>query len=428
MLVGQALREFRQVKNRARPALDSLITKNTNTQFLEPDQIPKNFVVEFRNDYDIHQVFKVVSSKIYHESKSFDILETKIRILRVQRSDARSLNECKDIDREIVKLENTIVEYANPARLQKFTEDAQILLTEYGKIPKPVIELDIMKGMKRSYRPDENDIARIGIIMQFIELCSKYIKIDCICSGYTKRDAELHCECCDTDISQIPASDDHRVICTCCGAENAASKIIYRGDAESSHVANINPKHRGYDNISNFKKALYRYLGRIKPKVDMVKLTQALDEYFSDCGLPIGAKVYEKPLDIRGHREDTSVSVMIDAFKAINYTQCYEDINYIMNQYWGWELPVLAPGLEDIILNDYRKTQKVWNKMPDSDKGRKSSIAAQYRLFKHLQLRGHICYSTDFKMPQPDSIQAYEKIWQKMCEECGDPDIYFIPT
>ena len=118
---------------------------------------------------------------------------------------------------------------------------------------------------------------------------------------------------------------------------------------------------------------------------------------------------------------------MLDALLETGYSGCYEDINYIMNQYWGWDLPDVS-HLEDLILSDYAKTQKVWKNMSELEKGRKSSISTQYRLYRHLQLRGHMCHPDEFKLPQPTSIRTYDNIWKILCDRCPDPEIYYIDT
>jgi hypothetical protein len=141
--------------------------------------------------------------------------------------------------------------------------------------------------------------------------------------------------------------------------------------------------------------------------------------------MPTGEQVRALPLNERGRRGDTDHKMLYDALSATGYSEFYEDANLIGNIYWGWPLPDVR-HLERLIQTDYERTQRVYNTLP---KERVSSLGTQYRLFKHLQLRSHPCTKDEFKIAEmQESLELHESTWQKMCEGCNDPYIYFIPT
>ena len=68
-------------------------------------------------------------------------------------------------------------------------------------------------------------------------------------------------------------------------------------------------------------------------------------------------------------------------------------------------------------MDDYRTAQQVYDQIP---KERKSCLNTQYRLFKHLQRRGHICKFEDFKVVKTrDILEYHDDTWRIICEQIG---------
>lgn len=402
-----------------------LLREGTHSKYLEPEQIRDSLNIEFCNDYDLAKLRMLAASKIYHEAKSVPKLEQEINNCKEKLENFITPNERRDIENQIAELTKRCTLFSEPNRLADFERQAASLLSEYAKIPPPRNVVDIMNGGERIYHPDDNDIRRISVITEFFQLVNPIIRINHNCTGYTARDIVQYCNGCGC-ILNVNRGDIH-IICNECGSQNYATiKAAARSSESEKKYKSKRRGGRSYEDITNFKKALLRYMCVTVPKVDLEELSLALDNHFTNLGRGHREFVNHYELDARGQRPGTSIGMMIDALMATNYSDFYKDVRYIAHYYWGWERPNIS-HLEDTILSDYRKTQKVWSEMSDTEKGRKSSMSVEYRLLKHLQLRGHICYVSDFKMPQTDSIQTYETLWKTMCELCDDPEIYFKP-
>ncbi len=105
------------------------------------------------------------------------------------------------------------------------------------------------------------------------------------------------------------------------------------------------------------------------------------------------------------------------------FNKYYKHADLIGMLYWEWQQPQIS-HLETKFLDMYHKTQAVFNRL---EKTRKSSISTQLRLYHQLELLGHVCQITEFKIPKGTAgIVEQEELWRRMCEEAGDPEIYYI--
>jgi hypothetical protein len=87
-------------------------------------------------------------------------------------------------------------------------------------------------------------------------------------------------------------------------------------------------------------------------------------------------------------RNTTSRQLMFEALGETNNSAYYDDINLIMHNYWGWDLPDIG-DLEEQIMEDYVNTQQIYNGIPNKD--RNASLNIQFRLFVHLKALGYPC-------------------------------------
>jgi hypothetical protein len=346
--------------------------------------------------------------------------------LEAQWDSAGTHIESRKIRDRIVILQNRLKIWSDSKRLETYKELSEPLLSVYRSVPRPSIDINAGCSFGRPYHPTDVDRARIDAIMNYLALANNYIKIEYVCTGLIAFDPVNRCGSCCYDLTYVSSTNSGIQVCPECGTNNNyRHPIIF--DPNSNTSLTPSSKSRGYEDIGNFRKTFRRYLGEIKPTVDMDKLVESLDQYFISRKMGSGLEMRNRDRDERGRCLETSVTTMVNALKATGYSSCYEDINYICHYYWDWPLPN-AKYLEEIIMEDYRCTQEVWANMSEAEKGRKSSISTHYRLFKHLQIRGFQCYITDFKMPQPSTIQAYDNLFRIMCERCGRPDIIFTPT
>lgn len=249
---------------------------------------------------------------------------------------------------------------------------------------------------------------RHATITQYLEVARHYIQIDVI----RETGSANICPGCQMDLTDVP-KDDETGIQTCpnpqCGYEKLnLLRAMISMDSSKSTTGGRN----GYDDRDNFHKALMRYQGK-QPNRLPDNLTAVLDNYFRSYGLPTSDDVRKMHLTDRGTRGNTTRELMYRALFETGNASFYEDVNLICHIVWLWTLPDVS-HLEDQIMDDYDKTQKVYECIW---KNRKSNLNTQYRLFKHLQLRGHKCSIEDFKMVKTREILEYhDAIWEIMCQ------------
>jgi len=254
---------------------------------------------------------------------------------------------------------------------------------------------------------EEQKKIRHATITQYLEIARRYIQIDVI------REIPItnNCPNCGIDLTNLIIDEESGIqTCPNCGNEKYTlfrTPIFTEGQKQNNR--------NGYDDRDNFYKALMRYQGK-QPNRIRDDLTSILDNYFRLFGLPTSEEVKKMPLTEKGTRGDTSRELIYRALSETGNATYYEDVNLICHLYWGWTLPDVS-HLEDQIMDDYDKTQKVYESLP---KNRKSNLNTQYRLFKHLQLRGHTCYIDDFKMVKTREILEYhDATWELMTTGAG---------
>jgi hypothetical protein len=249
---------------------------------------------------------------------------------------------------------------------------------------------------------------RHATITQYLEIARHYIQIDVI----RETGSANICPGCQMDLTDVP-KDDETGIQTCpnprCGYEKLnLLRAMISTESSKSNTGGRN----SYDDRDNFYKALMRYQGK-QPNRLPDNLATVLDNYFRSYGLPTTDEVRKMPLTERGTRGTTTRELMYRALFETGNASFYEDVNLICHIVWLWTLPDVS-HLEDQIMDDYDKTQKVYECIW---KNRKSNLNTQYRLFKHLQLRGHKCSIEDFKMVKTREILEYhDAIWEHMCQ------------
>ena len=163
-----------------------------------------------------------------------------------------------------------------------------------------------------------------------------------------------------------------------------------------------------------------------KPPKELYKI---LDNYFREKELPkidihnTGCPKYISSKQIRqmklssdGEKKGTSRNLMYKALKDTGNSNYYDHIDIILYEMWGWKLYDFS-HLEDAIMDDYDKSQRVYETLP---KDRKSSMNSQFRLYKHLKRLGFPCKSKDFRIPTThDILEFHENIWSKICDHIG---------
>ncbi len=262
-------------------------------------------------------------------------------------------------------------------------------------------------------KKSEDTNARLKLVNQYLKIAKKYIEI------HVNRivNHKIQCLNCQSSLDEFNHKEGY-IRCTTCHNE-------YQSINTTKYTDNYNMQYINIENEDeNFTKALMRYQGlqNNPPKI----LYSKLDNYFKERGFPNAEAIRLLPFDDRGKKGNTNKKMLCSALASIGYASYYEDVNLIGHIYWDWKLPDLT-HLKCLILKHYAQTQKSFYKIPSEVRQRISSLGTQYRLWRHLQLVGHVCYMEDFKIAENnDSLQNHHRLWKMMCQLCDDEDIYYI--
>lgn len=362
----------------------------------------------YTNNYNILRIHSVILALLEEELKNLSKLENELNIYKEKLKKPLFYNDKKKVKKKIRELCDNIEEIKNKRRMDEYMELSSPLIQKYknsSSIKKRVFGEEVDES-------DESiDYDKIKIIEDYLILAKRYVPIDIM----RVQKNIVKCFVCGYNLSNIRGYQIE--ICPSCSTEISAGYSFSVGEA-------VNTKDSR--DLVNFKKVLKRYQGK-QPDVIPENLYKDLDHYFESRGLLIGEEVRKLPLNSRGKRGDTNHQMLYEALAHTKHTDHYEDANLIGNKYWGWQLKNIPPHIEKMIINDYKKTQAVYTS--DTEKERSSSLGTQYRLFKHLELRGIDCHIDEFKIADnEESIRFHETTWEKMCRGSNDPDIYYIET
>ena len=279
-------------------------------------------------------------------------------------------------------------------------------LAHYKSLSEPFIE-------KYQQIKKNKEEGLLVVIDQYLKLAKKYIQINIVRTVHQQN----ICLNCNTSLEENNSTEGV-IRCHRCHNE-------YQIINATKYTDNYNMQYINVENDDeNFTKALMRYQGlqNNPPK----NLYTKLDVYFKERGFPDANMIRALPFDQRGKKGNTNKKMLCSALSSVGYANYYEDVNLIGHIYWDWKLPDLT-AIKDTILKHYAVTQKSFYKIPSHVRQRISSLGTQYRLWRHLQLVGHICYMEDFKIAENnDSLQNHHRLWKMMCELSMDPEIYYI--
>lgn len=387
--------------------------------------IPDSLVIRFTNDYNINHIDKMIKVKLMREFNNTPELRKNIEALKDSIAQAHTTVEVKDIRMKIAEATKTLEDIQSKRRISRYRELSKPLLHEYNGISHHTKIVDIAQVQDNdSHFPDDNDRRRIRVIEEYLKMAKEFMQIE-VCPQSPITLSCSMCLFCGEELDAYMFQADKSQSCPNCGIVKTGTSGMMLGDGcyEAS-------SHKQYQDINNFKKAFGRFMGKQKVTFDVDKLCTVLDSHFQSKGMKPASYYNSLPHLSNGKKAGTSLSILIDALKDTGNSPHYEDANLIGHKLWGWELPDLG-YLEDIIMNDYKLTQDVYDSIPEDERERKSSLSTQFRLFKHLQLRGYDCSAKDFKLPcHAGSMRIHNNLWMIMCEGANriDPSIYFIPT
>jgi hypothetical protein len=403
------------VKNRYFPHLEII---QQQQRLVENKHSPEKLVASHLNDFNLHRIHETVMRKLYQKHHKIDKWNVEIQSLKEKiKRPQRMIERRKSVER-IRYLEKKIQEIREESHIQEYINQTESLLKEYDKYFPKKREIDFLRSKKKEnvlpLEEEKNPLywRKIRIVKRYVEIASRYVDIQMIV-----KKKNVHRCVCGYDLNEVHIDNLGIQICPECNTERyIVGHNLYKTDTFSSK--------NEYNDEDNFEKALMRYQGKQPDKIPDT-LFEDLDAYFSARGFPTSEEIRALEPNAKGRKPGTSLPILYKALQETDNSTFYEDANLIAHKYWGWTLPDVT-SLESVIKQDYRKTQRIYNSL---QKERSSSLGTQYRLFKHLEMRGHPCSISDFKIVKMrESLEYHDKNWKIMCERCQDPEIFFIPT
>jgi len=377
------------------------------TQTTPPDLVKGSYTT----DLNIIKIHEAILLRFSYFHSTIPLIESQIKKYENDiNPDEKTINEIKEIENQISVLKKLIDDYTHKRSYNKYLSLTKNLIEEYATVAtnksKGVI---IFKQSKEKENPEIVE-KRLKIIRHYLDIAKDYIRLEIIHHQTNK----INCPGCGINLNNI-FIDEEIGLCICpeCGyeRETISHNSTFR-DIQRSNNGNRN----NYDDCENFRKALLRFQGKQVHKPPS-KLYDQLDTFFEKTGKPSRQTVQKQSLTPDGKKKGTSRQMMFEALAETNNSAYYDDINLIMHEYWGWNLPDIS-HLEEQIMEDYIATQQVYNSIPNKD--RDASLNIQFRLFVHLKAVDYQCNKDDFKIQTSrDSLIFHSEMWKIMCDKTG---------
>nr|QBK91141.1 MAG: late transcription factor 3-like protein [Pithovirus LCPAC202] len=360
----------------------------------------------YHTDVDIIRIDELINKKLLLEIAGLGQKEKQMILLTNQLNSSVRRSEAVCIRKDLSELAAEIDQIRTKQKLFKYQSLSDNLLKSYQEIGRYIQIINFGETAKIG-NVDSN---RLRIIMEYLGIARKYIKINLIHIEKSNQD----CQVCSTDLANVYPDDTGMIKCPGCQVETH-----YLQPTQQENYTVNNTGKSNYKDKETFVKGISRYEG--KQKVSFPSdLLDSLDSFFESKGYPSRKNSPNIELvgtvEGRRKRKGTSREMMMTALRETLFSGHYEDCNLLSNLIWGSELPDLTT-IRDRILRDYDLSQQVFNRVKGS---RKSSLGADYRLFRHLWHLGFPCHPSDFKIvTTPAIIKYYEEVWEKVCIEIG---------
>jgi len=262
--------------------------------------------------------------------------------------------------------------------------------------------LNISPQILEEYKETDDSFA----LQQFLDLCSIYIKLECI----KQLDLVVRCKGCSKELDSDEESEDNIYTCSGCECINTFLK-------PNSYSRITDNYSNSEDDTLNFIKVLDKFEGKNEPHPPDV-IYEQLDNYFVSMGMKNGVFYRNLEVNKNGKKDGTSKKKLWDALENTGNNKYYDESNFIAHKYWGWVLPDISLFRERLV-SDYQETQNVWNKIK-YNYNRSASLGTQFRLYVHLKAINYKCQREDFKIQDMvESLRIHNDAWRIMCEETG---------
>jgi hypothetical protein len=388
------------------------------------EDIPNKISGTYHLDYNIVYIDEIIRKKLRQEKFThLHGLKSKYKSLETLSCQPQTYVMREKTLESMKKLNNEIAQIESGEKLRIYDSRVKEIISDYRKYNGRVKTIIFDVEEEEHYEEIDDGLRhRIFLIDTYLSIASEYITIDI--TRINNRPADL-CNGCGMSLAKVATSEEGTIRCPNPDCQTEHNVIILAKLAKDSCRINTNNS-TDDESIDNFLRAFIRYQGLQSDQPDE-SLYDELDDYFIRHDRPIGEEIKLLPLNSRGRRGDTDHKMLWTALSQIGRSEYYEDTNLIGHIYWGWVLPNVMQ-YKEIIISHYNKTQKVFYQIPAEERGRHSSLGTQYRLWRHLQLIGHECYMEEFKIAcNMESNRSHNRLWRIMCEQCEDPDIFYIP-
>lgn len=385
-----------------------------------PDQhidVPEVINGVYQTDYNILYVDQVINQKLLQEVKNLGKLKFQLSQLYNLLENAANIVAYHTANTEIKQLSQLISDIESGQRSKIYVERSKALIEWYRTHHKTVNLVNIHQSKPVD---DPHLTERLLTIEAYLDIASEYITIQ-VTRTYDSR--TNHCHGCGMDLSKVTPNMEGEITCpkpNCRTVHNMETSL--RMPEVGDHVANYSS---GKDeSIENFYKAAQRFQAEQTAHIPPA-IYDKLEDYFVSKGCLPAAVVRTLPLNSRGWRGNTSVQMLRNALDAINESALGKHTILIGKNYWSWQPMKISEYMEQIT-SDYHTTQTVFHTIPAEIRERNSSLGTEYRLWRHLQLRGCQCYFDMFMIAGDESLIKHENIWKMMCDGANDPNIRFI--
>ena len=383
---------------------------NGNSLIIDGDSVSGHYDERF----DINGIHLAIMKNFRDEVDEIPEMEEKVRKMNdILNSGDASLSGCQ-VDamiKAIGDLKSRIRDAESEKSKRRYLRAAMPILRRYNNLD---IENQPVDFFEDSLGDPNKPLSQIQkIIEEFLDIASEYISIDVI------RDVKKSslCSACGCDLLNAMPDVDGTFNCPGCGVE---IEYVDKDSIAVRDTTSMKGHRNSYEDRINFGKAVINYQGKQEIKLPE-NLEKILDEHFTRMGIPIGLEIRKtREKDDYGRRIGTNLKMMIFALKSTGLSGHYENVNLIMNKYWGWDLPDIS-HLEEKIMADYDRSQDVF--LAIKSRSRKSCLNAQYRLYRHLERLGHKCEVQDFKIVGTErTLHFHESCWEKICRKLDSPD------
>jgi hypothetical protein len=285
------------------PTDDNIVIDKTNNIKYEEGCITGSYY----NDLNILTIHQIIINKLNKEKYKIKELEKELNTLLINFIENPS---AENINKRILDLKKTIEDINNETKLKTYTKLSKNYIDTYKKYPKINDSFGYIS---------EDDISdeKLKLILNYLDICEKYIKIDII-RKFVKKN---NCTTCGNIINEYVPDINGYILCNNCGTCTIPLSL-------EDYIFDKPKEKKKLSDVETYKKSLNRY---VNGKVDFNQtLIDDLDRYFEINNQPTSQTIgdYELRGNIVGRRirGPTSIRMMKNALIKTNNGENISDV------------------------------------------------------------------------------------------------------